>query len=340
MLTKIAVTAFLLPMASAHMMLGAPFVWGGNDGSLENPLNSGSAYSQWFCHGKSRGGQPAAKLPAGGQISIPVICGEAAGNPGNAPSTCSDDPNALHGGGGCALSISPKGNPSSLNDFYIFSVEHNCPNNFHSVTWNIPQNLPNGKYVCSWNWIPNPNNSADEMYMNCFDCEVTGGVNGATITGGAHPIQFAVPGSSAYGSRPMYKDKFSNGAQQIQTSAGGSQSSSSGGSSPAPSSGGAKGGYTTTQCGPMNGNKVCSNNMCCSKKGWCGTSYRYCGFENGKSLCESGYGRCDSNGGSSGGSGNKGNWEFCTHSSECANKCCNNKWSDDGKNKCTPGGCN
>lgn len=37
--------------------------------------------------------------------------------------------------------------------------------------------------------------------------------------------------------------------------------------------------------------------------------------------------------------GTKGEWEFCGSNAECANGCCSNKWSDDGKNKCTPGGC-
>ncbi|KAJ3119219.1 hypothetical protein HK098_005677 [Nowakowskiella sp. JEL0407] len=30
-------------------------------------------------------------------------------------------------------------------------------------------------------------------------------------------------------------------------------------------------------------------------------------------------------------------WDFCTSSSQCANECCSNEYSDDGKFKCTPG---
>jgi len=35
-------------------------------------------------------------------------------------------------------------------------------------------------------------------------------------------------------------------------------------------------------------------------------------------------------------SGGKGEWEFCSSSSECANHCCSKKFSGDGKYKCTP----
>ncbi|KAJ3122324.1 hypothetical protein HK098_002947 [Nowakowskiella sp. JEL0407] len=34
----------------------------------------------------------------------------------------------------------------------------------------------------------------------------------------------------------------------------------------------------------------------------------------------------------------KGEWEFCTSNSECANKCCSKEYSGDGKFKCTPYG--
>jgi hypothetical protein len=32
----------------------------------------------------------------------------------------------------------------------------------------------------------------------------------------------------------------------------------------------------------------------------------------------------------------KGDWEFCSKSSECANGCCSRTYSDNGKLKCTP----
>ena len=40
-----------------------------------------------------------------------------------------------------------------------------------------------------------------------------------------------------------------------------------------------------------------------------------------------------------GGSGSLGDWNFCTTNSQCRNGCCSNRYSDDGRMKCTPGGC-
>ena len=45
------------------------------------------------------------------------------------------------------------------------------------------------------------------------------------------------------------------------------------------------------------------------------------------------------NNNSGGGGGNKGEWEFCSSNDECKNQCCSDKYSNDGKMKCTPGGC-
>lgn len=52
--------------------------------------------------------------------------------------------------------------------------------------------------------------------MNTFNCKVTGGKEG-TITGGKKPIYFGVEGGVKGGGngRPMYKNKFPNGAQPI-----------------------------------------------------------------------------------------------------------------------------
>jgi len=43
------------------------------------------------------------------------------------------------------------------------------------------------------------------------------------------------------------------------------------------------------RCGPDYGNKKCTNNECCSKWGYCGTSEKHC-----SSGCQSKYGRCGS----------------------------------------------
>ena len=43
--------------------------------------------------------------------------------------------------------------------------------------------------------------------------------------------------------------------------------------------------------------------------------------------------------GGGGSSGSLGDWAFCTTNSECRNGCCSNRYSNDGRMKCTPGGC-
>jgi mannan endo-1,4-beta-mannosidase len=40
-----------------------------------------------------------------------------------------------------------------------------------------------------------------------------------------------------------------------------------------------------------------------------------------------------------GGIGSLGDWNFCTTNSQCRNGCCSNRYSNDGRMKCTPGGC-
>jgi len=45
---------------------------------------------------------------------------------------------------------------------------------------------------------------------------------------------------------------------------------------------------TDGKCGPANGNTICSNNNCCSKYGYCGTSSAHCG-----SGCQAGFGKCN-----------------------------------------------
>ncbi|KAJ3057173.1 hypothetical protein HK097_011178 [Rhizophlyctis rosea] len=209
--------ALLLPtLVSAHMRIGLPSTWGGNDWSLETPLNSGT--SNWFCAGRGRSNAAPTELKAGGTLSVPVICGEASDQPDNGVSICSGDTAAFHKGGGCGIAISYK-DPKVIGDFHLISVNHNCPDRGARVNFELPSNLPNGDAVCSWTWVPNPEGSADEMYMNCFNCKVTGGTSG-TITKAATPLYWGVPGAPGGYNRPQYNKNFPNGRQHIEVSGG------------------------------------------------------------------------------------------------------------------------
>ncbi|KAI8589304.1 hypothetical protein BDZ88DRAFT_418403 [Geranomyces variabilis] len=215
--------------AHAHMMIHTPGTWGAADDNLETPLNRDTG--DWFCHGKklsdSLGG--ATTITAGGQFTLPLMCGEANGQGvGNrykrAPEICTDT-TAWHGGGGCGLSIIYKKSPSKndINNFVMFTTNADCPNKAFPVTFDIPANLPAGEATVAWTWVPNPNNALSEMYMNCFTAEIKSNTKGS-ITGGiklndhlwavnGHP-----DGSSA--SR-MYKNSLPHGALPIQVSGGG-----------------------------------------------------------------------------------------------------------------------
>ncbi|KAJ3022618.1 hypothetical protein HKX48_005680, partial [Thoreauomyces humboldtii] len=222
-MTRLALTVLAaMPLiAQAHMMISDPSVWGHSDDNLETPLNRDTP--NWFCHGKKKSdaaGQFA--ITAGKPMNLNVVCGEANSNPSRAASICTDT-SAFHGGGGCGLSIAYKGDNPSINDFTMFSMNANCPtlNVDHSVSFNVPDNLPEcDDCICSWTWIPNPDDSNSEMYMDCFNCKVLSQHKGA-ITGGIQLKDhlWAVPGQptdNGDGSnRPMYKKVLPNGALPI-----------------------------------------------------------------------------------------------------------------------------
>ncbi|KAI9011062.1 hypothetical protein BC832DRAFT_320931 [Gaertneriomyces semiglobifer] len=226
------ITAILLIVSAsatnAHMMLNHPTVWGISQ-PLENPLTERS--SNFFCHGQSKSaGKGKLALEAGKTVSLPVTCGEAVNNRGNAYNICKNDMAAVHNGGGCALSIAQKSNGASVYDFVVMSANHDCPkNNFGSVDFKMPANLPAcDDCVCSWTWIPDQ--AANEMYMNCFSCSVKSNTRGSLPLKRAQNTLlkdhlFAVPGFPARGgNRPLYKRVLPNGALKltVQASAGGS----------------------------------------------------------------------------------------------------------------------
>ncbi|KAJ3043443.1 hypothetical protein HDV00_005141 [Rhizophlyctis rosea] len=221
MFTKTLIAAAFVSSASAHLLFGiGDSAWGGRDSSLELPMNSGTY--DWWCHGKDRStAKGTTELKAGGTLSAPIICGEQINNltPDGIKACYRDDANAFHGYGGCGIAVSYKSDPKSLDDFYLVSVAHDCPRQDSFTNFKLPSNLPNGAVVGAWFWIPNPNAAADEMYMTCFNAKVTGGSSGH-ITGGKHPIGWAVPGIGANGERPLYKNKFPDGPQAITVSGG------------------------------------------------------------------------------------------------------------------------
>jgi hypothetical protein len=216
--TYLLTTAVFSTVVSSHMLLSLPSTWGLSL-PLENPLNSGTR--NWFCAGKTRDTNSRTTINAGSSITVPIVCGEAIDDPTNGAQICSNDPNAYHGGGGCALSVAFKSDPS-IEDFYMFSIAENCPaSNRAMITFQTPANMPSGDAVCAWTWIPDPSASADEMYMNCFNCRINGDGTGSIVSGTKlEDHLWGVPGSSTGNDRGLYKDVFQNGALPLQVSFG------------------------------------------------------------------------------------------------------------------------
>ncbi|KAJ3004471.1 hypothetical protein HKX48_001202 [Thoreauomyces humboldtii] len=201
---------------SAHMMLGIPEVWGPSDKSdLENPLTQDT--QNWFCHGQSQSlGSGTLDITPGGTLSIPIVCGAAQSKPGNAQQICGGDPDSWHSGGGSALSIAYKATGAKAADFYMFSQVAKSPYQFTSANFHVPANLPaTDAATCAWTWIPAE--SANEIYMNCFDCRVLGGSGNGTITGGTKLTDhlWALPGFPATANRPLYKNVLPDGALSL-----------------------------------------------------------------------------------------------------------------------------
>lgn len=189
---------------SSHLIFSNPSVWDNNEPlyELERPMTPDTSEINWFCKGHPRKDNAVIlELVPGTTLNVPIICGEApiGSNQEQATQFCNNDRNALHGGGGCSLSIAN----GDTNDFTIITVAHDCPKlDWSSVAFEIPEGLPeitNGK--CSWTWVPPLDFAQQESYNNCFSCSVKSSIKG-TLTGGtklnANPLN-------------TYKDTFANG---------------------------------------------------------------------------------------------------------------------------------
>lgn len=106
---------------------------------------------------------------------------------------------------GCALAIAykPLASLSSFadiktEDFSVFSVKNECVKDL-KTEFAIPKNMPacpEGGCVCAWFW--QGQDSANEMYMTGFKCDVEGGITGASV-GTPKPASLCKSGSCASG---------------------------------------------------------------------------------------------------------------------------------------------
>ncbi|ORZ35882.1 hypothetical protein BCR44DRAFT_41925 [Catenaria anguillulae PL171] len=215
--TLLALLCLAAVSANAHMLMALPSTWGLTT-DLENPLNAGTP--NFFCHGRQRPvNGPVTQIQAGGKLRVPIVCGEAIGNPQAGGSTCVNDGdgvNDYHQGGGCALSIAYTNDPKSVAEFTLFSVNHDCPKVGQSeIEFDVPGNLPAGDATMAWTWIPPASAATDEMYMNCASVRVNG--QAGRLEGGRQLTNhmYAVPGFGTRNPRPIYRDVLPNGALQL-----------------------------------------------------------------------------------------------------------------------------
>lgn len=266
------------------MAMWHPSMYGWSSSGYEQvtPL-ANKPYDQWWFHGYANN-RPSEVLPvhAGQDLKVEIACSKSYTSWGNSKQgndACPGDAGAYHAGGstgsasawggnseenltGCAFAIAYKSDAKDvkMEDFIVMSVQENCVR-WRDTTFSIPANLPNcpnGECTCAWFW--QGKNSAAEMYMNGFRCQVVGGANttppapkeprrGSTISGPTQPMYWANSPSNigynpTYDNRPTYNSKFGwqNGAQTSAFAGlasggnGGAVSASSASSAPSASS--------------------------------------------------------------------------------------------------------
>lgn len=165
----------------------------------EDPLQE-FTFANWWFHGTEHLKQPPhpgdyLEFPAGGELFVELACDKGAtssftSNPGgdirDGNNPCpGQGPLEYHTTGindvaGCAFSIAytPASQIGSIKpeDLTIFSVNHTCV--WERFTkFQVPKDMPacpEGGCTCAWHWIHNDDAGAEQMYMNGFQCQITG----------------------------------------------------------------------------------------------------------------------------------------------------------------------
>ncbi|EKM58455.1 uncharacterized protein PHACADRAFT_89092 [Phanerochaete carnosa HHB-10118-sp] len=157
-------------------------------------------FSQWWMHNHldhPPHPEDVLEFEAGGSTDIEISCdkgyttffssseGGSIQDP-NSDLCCPGQPvTAIHANNiddtaGCALGIAYKSdfNDVQPEDFVIFSVVHTCPW-FLKNTFQVPDKMPacpNDNCICGFFWIHNPDSGGEQMYMNGFQCRITGDI--------------------------------------------------------------------------------------------------------------------------------------------------------------------
>ncbi|KAH7341923.1 hypothetical protein B0J17DRAFT_693959 [Rhizoctonia solani] len=212
----------LVGLARAHASIWHPSMWGFNVTATNSPQygsrdNRPQAplqhlpFDQWWFHGHLD--QPPhpddiMELPAGGKVTTELACDKDAtsywpsgpgGDHQNGNDPCPGPPsqlihtNGLNDLGGCALAIAYKSDASQVQpeDFVVFSINQRCIWD-RFTDFQVPANMPacpDGKCTCAWFWQHREDSGGDEMYMNGFQCKVTGATATTAIPKGQVPVR-------------------------------------------------------------------------------------------------------------------------------------------------------
>ncbi|CAE7224843.1 unnamed protein product [Rhizoctonia solani] len=184
--------------------------YGSRDNRPQAPLRQ-LPFDQWWMHGHLD--QPPhpndiMELPAGGKVTTELSCDKDAtsywpsgpgGDQQSGNDPCPGQPiqrihtNGLDDLGGCALAIAYKSDVNQVQpeDLVVFSINHRCLWD-RFTDFQIPANMPacpDGKCICAWFWQHREDAGGDEMYMNGFQCNVTGATATTPIPRGQVPVR-------------------------------------------------------------------------------------------------------------------------------------------------------
>ncbi|KDN50638.1 hypothetical protein RSAG8_01136, partial [Rhizoctonia solani AG-8 WAC10335] len=232
----------LVGLARAHGCIWHPSMYGFNVTATNSPQygsrdNRPQAplqhlpFDQWWFHGHLD--QPphpndVMELPAGGKVTTELACDKDAtshwpsgpgGDHQNGNDPCPGPPsqrihtNGLDDLGGCALAIAYKSDATQVQpeDFVVFSINHRCIWD-RFTDFQVPANMPacpDGKCTCAWFWQHRENSGGDEMYMNGFQCNVTGATATTPVPKGQVPVRCVDDSSKCVkgAKQPFYWDQ-------------------------------------------------------------------------------------------------------------------------------------